>query len=255
MTASERSRARGAGGRRPGAARRGVDRRLDPEPARHQRAGRATVDNINARIRAWWVMALLFVVAVAAGPRRVDPALQPDLVSRAPRVRHARADRPGDHRALFWSLLRRHAAAVLPRLDRVVRPVQHPDPGLRLDLPRHPHRARGRHRALSRAHRDQPVGADDLRLLRELRAGAAHAAHPGLRAPERRADVLSRARRAVERRAAVRVGQDRRQAARSRRRSARTRPGKAWSAASVAPPRSATAIWWATPFTPAAGRR
>ena len=30
-------------------------------------AGRATVENINARIRAWWVMAVLFVIAVPTG--------------------------------------------------------------------------------------------------------------------------------------------------------------------------------------------
>jgi phosphatidate cytidylyltransferase len=30
-------------------------------------SGRATVDNINARIRAWWVMALIFVIAVTTG--------------------------------------------------------------------------------------------------------------------------------------------------------------------------------------------
>ena len=65
-------------------------------------AGRATVDNINARIRAWWVMALLFVVAVATGARRCRSCSSAHLVPGAARVRHARADRPGDHRALFW---------------------------------------------------------------------------------------------------------------------------------------------------------
>ena len=31
------------------------------------RSARVTVDNINARIRAWWVMALLFMVAATTG--------------------------------------------------------------------------------------------------------------------------------------------------------------------------------------------
>ena len=55
-------------------------------------SGRATVANINARIRAWWVMAFLFMVAVTTGPLGVDPALRADLVSGAPRVRDAGAD-------------------------------------------------------------------------------------------------------------------------------------------------------------------
>ena len=66
-------------------------------------AGRATVDNINARIRAWWVMAVLFVAAVAMG-RAVSILLFAlisflalrEFVTLAP-TRH------GDHRALFWS--------------------------------------------------------------------------------------------------------------------------------------------------------
>ena len=66
-------------------------------------AGRATVDNINARIRAWWVMALVFVVAVAAG--RVVSILLFSLLSfLALREFVTLAPtRPGDHRALFWS--------------------------------------------------------------------------------------------------------------------------------------------------------
>ena len=65
--------------------------------------GRATVDNINARIRAWWMMALIFVVALATG--RVVSILLfgfisflalREFVTLAP-------TRPGDHRALFWS--------------------------------------------------------------------------------------------------------------------------------------------------------
>jgi len=66
-------------------------------------AGRATVDNINARIRAWWVMTLLFVVAVAAGPAGtillftlVSFLALREFVTLAP-------TRPADHRALVWS--------------------------------------------------------------------------------------------------------------------------------------------------------
>lgn len=65
-------------------------------------AGRATVENINARIRAWWVMALLFVVAVATGTvvsillfSVVSFLAFREFVTLAP-------TRSGDHRALFW---------------------------------------------------------------------------------------------------------------------------------------------------------
>ena len=65
-------------------------------------AGRATVENVNARIRAWWVMALLFVVSVATGTvgsillfSFISLLAFREFVTLAP-------TRPGDHRALFW---------------------------------------------------------------------------------------------------------------------------------------------------------
>jgi phosphatidate cytidylyltransferase len=66
-------------------------------------AGRAMVDNINARIRAWWVMAGIFVVSVLSGAAvtlvlfsLVSLLALREFVTLAP-TRH------GDHRALFWS--------------------------------------------------------------------------------------------------------------------------------------------------------
>jgi phosphatidate cytidylyltransferase len=66
-------------------------------------SGRATVDNINARIRAWWVMAALFVVAVASGMvvsillfALISFLALREFVTLAP-------TKPADHRALFWS--------------------------------------------------------------------------------------------------------------------------------------------------------
>jgi phosphatidate cytidylyltransferase len=65
--------------------------------------GRATVDNINARIRAWWMMALIFAVAVATG-RVVSILLFSFISFLALREFVTLAPtRPGDHRALFWS--------------------------------------------------------------------------------------------------------------------------------------------------------
>lgn len=73
--------------------------------SRHARspAARATIDNVNARIRAWWLMATLFVVAVAAGKTVsillfcvVSFLALREFVTLAP-------TRTADHRALFWS--------------------------------------------------------------------------------------------------------------------------------------------------------
>jgi phosphatidate cytidylyltransferase len=65
--------------------------------------GRATVDNINARIRAWWIMALIFVLALATG-RVVSILLFSFISFLALREFVTLAPtRPADHRALFWS--------------------------------------------------------------------------------------------------------------------------------------------------------
>src|SRR3954464_533965 len=63
---------------------------------------RATVDNVNARIRAWWVMALVFMVSVATGRAgsvvlfaTVSFLALREFVTLAP-------TRESDHRALFW---------------------------------------------------------------------------------------------------------------------------------------------------------
>jgi phosphatidate cytidylyltransferase len=63
---------------------------------------RATVDNINARIRAWWWMALLFIIATVAG-RAVSLTLfcVTSFLALREFVTIARTG-PGDHRALFW---------------------------------------------------------------------------------------------------------------------------------------------------------
>jgi phosphatidate cytidylyltransferase len=66
-------------------------------------SGRATVDNINARIRAWWVMAAIFLVAVTTGTvasivlfSLIAFLALREFVTLVP-------TKPGDHRALFWS--------------------------------------------------------------------------------------------------------------------------------------------------------
>ncbi len=65
--------------------------------------GRATIDNVNARIRAWWVMAGMFLVAVGTGTvgaillfSVVSLLALREFVTLAP-------TRQADHRPLFWS--------------------------------------------------------------------------------------------------------------------------------------------------------
>jgi phosphatidate cytidylyltransferase len=72
-------------------------------------AARATLANVNARIRAWWVMAGVFAVTLAAGP--VWSILLFALVSFLALREFVTmsSTRRGDHRALAWSFF-----AVLP---------------------------------------------------------------------------------------------------------------------------------------------
>jgi phosphatidate cytidylyltransferase len=63
---------------------------------------RAMVDNINARIRAWWVMAVVFMLSVATGAvgsillfTAISFLALREFVTLAPTAR-------GDHRALLW---------------------------------------------------------------------------------------------------------------------------------------------------------
>jgi phosphatidate cytidylyltransferase len=63
---------------------------------------RATVDNINARVRAWWVMAVIFTASVTTGPvgsillfTLVSFLALREFVTLAPTG-------PGDHRTLLW---------------------------------------------------------------------------------------------------------------------------------------------------------
>ena len=64
---------------------------------------RATAANVNARVRAWWIMAAVFGIAVAAGPitsivlfAATSFLALREFVTIAP-------TRPEDHRTLFWT--------------------------------------------------------------------------------------------------------------------------------------------------------
>ncbi len=105
-------------------------------------SGRATVDNINARIRAWWVMAFIFVIAVATGGAGsillfalLSFLALREFVTLAPTSR-------GDHRALFWCFFIVTPLQYLPCLGRLVRPLRQAHSCVCLNLPRRPHRSR-----------------------------------------------------------------------------------------------------------------
>src|SRR4051812_44954882 len=64
---------------------------------------RATIKNLNARIGAWWVMAAVFVLALALGTTGavilfglISALALREFITLTP-------TRPGDHRTLFWT--------------------------------------------------------------------------------------------------------------------------------------------------------
>jgi len=70
---------------------------------RREGPGRATIDNLNARIRAWWKMCAIFLVALLAG--RTGALVLFGLISFLAMREYMTLvpTRRGDHRTLFWS--------------------------------------------------------------------------------------------------------------------------------------------------------
>jgi phosphatidate cytidylyltransferase len=72
---------------------------------RRHRAGasRTTIDNLNARIRAWWKMCVIFAVAILIG--RVGSLILFGIISFLAMREYMTLvpTRRGDHRTLFWS--------------------------------------------------------------------------------------------------------------------------------------------------------
>ncbi|HKN23804.1 MAG TPA: phosphatidate cytidylyltransferase [Candidatus Acidoferrum sp.] len=66
-------------------------------------ASRTTIDNLNARIRAWWKMSAIFAVAVVSG--RVGSLILFAIISFLAMREYMTLvpTRRGDHRTLFWS--------------------------------------------------------------------------------------------------------------------------------------------------------
>ena len=101
--------------------------RLKVGPAPHP-----VIDNLNARIKAWWVMAAAIGLALLAGKGGVIVLFAFVSFVALREFATIAPTRRGDHRALLDRLFRRAAAAVLLRLDRVVRPLLDLHTGLRL---------------------------------------------------------------------------------------------------------------------------
>ena len=66
-------------------------------------AGRIAVDNLNARIRAWWMMTAVFSFAFAAGAEAVIALFGLISFFALREFLTLTPTRYGDHRALFWS--------------------------------------------------------------------------------------------------------------------------------------------------------
>ena len=84
--------------RNPGAVRRhrrGAGRRFAGRLCRWRAASprpNPTIDNLNARLRAWWVMVALIGARLRVRQARRDPAVRARLVRRAARIRHPDPD-------------------------------------------------------------------------------------------------------------------------------------------------------------------
>ena len=132
-------------------------------------------------MRAWWIICSLLAAAF----------FQPDADGGAVRLHELfwalrefitlTPTRLGDHRALFWVFFFfTPLQFVLVGMARQLRSVQHLDSGLRLPVHPGPHRARRRLQAVPGARGQDPVGPVDLRLLPQLRPGAAVSDIPGV---------------------------------------------------------------------------
>ncbi len=114
-------------------ARRRVDRRLRCSSAAWRKGQpHATIDNLNARIKAWWVMVLVIGLAFVFGRTGVILLFAFISFFALREFITLTYTRRADHLALAAALLRRAAAAVRPRLHRLVRPLLDLHPGLRV---------------------------------------------------------------------------------------------------------------------------
>ena len=171
----------------------------------------ATVRNLNARIRSWWVMVVVFGGAIALGRTRPRSCCSPSLSFMALREFWTLTpSRRGDHQALFLSFF-----VVLP-LHYVLLGIDwygmfvDLHPGLCLPDPAGGGDADRRHRRIPGAQRQGAMGADADGLFDQPCAGALLMLDTGV--PSASADRLPGDRGAAQRRLPVCLGQADRQA-------------------------------------------
>jgi hypothetical protein len=178
-----------------------LQRRLSPD------GSNAVVENLNDRIRAWWIMIVLMGLALIGGKAGVTLLFGFCSFAALREFITLTDTRRADH----WAL----AAGFF-----VVLPVQYylvwiDWYGLySIFIPVYAFllmpiiaSLRGDTRAFPRAHRRGAVGPDDLRLLHLACAGAAQPRHPRVPGAQRPADRLPGHRRADERCPAICLGQ------------------------------------------------
>ena len=95
---------------------------------------RATIANLNARLRAWWVIVTVCALALLLG--RIGATVLFGLASfwALREFITLTPTQPGDHRALFWVFFVITPLQYFLVVDPVVRNVHHPDPGLRFSF-------------------------------------------------------------------------------------------------------------------------
>ena len=211
----------------------------------------ACIDNLRARINAWWVMVAVIGVAFLFGRAGVMLLFFFASFAALREFITLTYTRRADHDALatsFYVILPLQYVLIWTTGTGCIRSSSPSTPSC---CCRSPPCCR-RHDALPRADGEGAVGADDLRLLPSHVPALLNLHDSGLRGTQRAADRLPGAGRAVERRVPVHLGQ----ALRRRKIAPAISPSKTVEGL-VGGGCSATilgaALWWITPFS--RGRR
>ena len=145
-------------------------------------ASRRTIANLNARIKAWWLMVAVLAGALLAGPKPVIILFALVSFAALREFLGSGTDTKAGSRRAVTQLLCRAAFAVRTGLDEVVRRVYDSDSGLCVLV------ASGIYNHLQRCNKEFPgknfsdaVGTNSLRLLHLTCPGATDAPHSGLR--------------------------------------------------------------------------
>ncbi len=109
---------------------------------------------------------------------RLGDLIRADLLSGSSRVYYDDSDQTRRPRHIAVALLRDHSDSIRARCGWLVWAICHLHTGLRVSFRSAPQRPRRGLRAFPGTDRHHPMGADDLCLLRQPRAGAPHLGDP-----------------------------------------------------------------------------